>query len=210
MKEFINLLEATKLSPERVEYHPEKYLGRHIALVTLRALFTGVPELIFAGLLHDIHKPTSGEMKNGYWFNPWHPREAEDWIVSYDPIRYMMRSYDCNWETVARICRYHMACKDKVIKKARSIPYMDKFPVLDDMVNRKAVKYKRGFFYIPGMGDCVGEITHVGMSPIQIRGEKDEFTLTFNRRPFTYKFSEIPSFFKGRWEFLTEYLNIIV
>jgi len=210
----INLLKQCTLSSEHPIYHPEKYLGRHIALVTLKALLvTKNVNLVFAALLHDICKPLPGEMKvlpeGSYWSNNNHDKEAEELIRSNDDIRYLIKSRGGDYDLVAQICGAHMKCKEKVNKKCKHIPFIDVFPILDDMVGRKEIDLKDFEGFILGLGDVkCKHITSIGQSPI-LRGT-EYFSICIDRTPFRYKFSEIPSFFVGEWEWVQEYLKVLV
>lgn len=213
MQELITMLKNCKMSLEHPVYHPERYLGRHIALVTLKAmLLTNNIDLVLAGLFHDICKPLGGGFspteKGLFWRNTDHAKQAAELVLSNDEARYFVKSSGGSIDTVYGLCYYHMACKEKVVKKAKKVPFMDLFPVLDDMVNRKPHLANKAFDgFIPGFGLVKTSIEHVGQSDLQIHLLKNEFTVTLDRTPFRYRFEEIPSFFTGRYSFLKTYVN---
>lgn len=201
----LDLFKATYNSPEHPIYHPEKYLHRHIFLVTLRAIiFYGYPELVMAALFHDLMKPQDGSLvetpDGSYWSNQEHAKQAAEMIMDNDDIRYFI-SKECNPDIVHDIVRYHMAVKERIGKKSRHVQFIEQFRILDDMVGRHEVPHVKKRFI---MADLKGDyrISHVGMSPIQIHFKMDEFTITVNRTPLTYKFVNFDSFFKGKWSYL--------
>jgi len=206
----LQLLKKTISSPERVEFHPEKTLNRHIALVTLRAmLFTGQVDMVWAGLLHDLFK-TNGEMKNGYMFAPNHPTETYEFIWSNDDIKYEILQTRGNWEHVADICRWHMACKEKVSKKAKHVAGIERFVACDDMICRKQISSPVKDLFLPEHGLWRKQkVNFCGIAPIH-REKGEVITVTVNRTPITYSFSQIPAFFVGEWEWVQKYLRKIV
>lgn len=190
-----DLFAPCKHSLERLEYHPEKYLGRHIALVALKAwLFTGDVNLVMAALFHDVAKPWSGAMNNGYWSNPDHPKQAAELVRLDDEVRYFIHQHGGDWEVVARICERHMAVKEGIPKKDKSCPYLPMFVQLDDMVSRYELSRKD--FYCPP-AYCRGELIFVGMSPLEIMRDLKTFTITVDRAIENFFFDEIPAFFHG-------------
>lgn len=109
-------------SPERPDYHPERYLHKHIQIVFANALKSDNPDLLFAALLHDIAKPFSnrtstlksvqiGEKVYKYFSNPLHPKEAERVINDNKDIQQWIEQYGANIETVKIITREHMRYK---------------------------------------------------------------------------------------------------
>lgn len=204
MNKIIELLDASKACLEHPVYHPEKWLNNHIALVALKChlLYNNI-NLTATALLHDIMKPHDGNWKetdNGlYWSNNDHAKQAAELIRENDDIRYYLKSLkglDIN--IVADICYYHMASKDKIPKKAKRIPLIDKFIPLDDMVNRHPFPVRTRDICFPDHGTFLGsKISFIGQSPIQIENKKSEFTIAVNRFPYRYNFTDIPLFFKG-------------
>jgi hypothetical protein len=184
-------------------HHPEGFLGRHIALVTLKAMLaTNNVDLILAGLFHDICKPyqfTGEWIKIGsewYWSNPKHPSQAAELVHNDDDTRYFIKSVGGNVDTVAGLCKYHMAAKDGIPRKGRRVPFLDVFPALDDMTQRIPFPECDGTFQLLD-GAYKGRLTYIGQSPIQRNTAGAGFTITINRFPFTFEWEDLPNFFRG-------------
>lgn len=136
----INNFDKNKI--EHPIYHPERTLGRHIALVMFKARCLDNKTLCAAALLHDICKQDSGGLKQiennlFYWSNKYHAKEAFDFIHDNDDVKYWLKSIEVDYKVVSDIVKHHMICKDKVAKKAAKTPYMDLFVNCDDMIGRK-------------------------------------------------------------------------
>lgn len=137
-------------SPERPDFHPERYLGLHILEVTVKAVETGNVNLIFAALLHDICKPDSGKMVSkenfSYWSNPYHDMEAHDFILGNKEIQDWIVAFGGDVSVVTDICKYHMREKNyKVMRPIKQEKYLaqtahireelEKFSQIDRMVS---------------------------------------------------------------------------
>lgn len=220
MQELKNKLRSLRHVADHPIYHPEKTVGRHIALVTLKAmLYTGDVNMVMAGLLHDVCKRDSGEYKTvgdrRYWLNPDHPKEAYEFIHSSDDVRYFIKYYGGDYEYVADLCLWHMACKESIPKKAKHISNIHLFPILDDMVDRKRwPTYNSLNIYLPDMKllQKNRKLFYVGMSPLQISRGCYEFTISFkdNSGIHYYPFAAIPEFFVGEWSYLRDYVELLV
>ena len=212
------IFEQTRNSIEHPIYHPEQTLGNHILLVCIKALlYTNNTDLILSALFHDMCKGLSGEWKylddgRKYWSNENHAKEAAELIISNDDIRYFIRNMKGNIDTIYDICYYHMACKEKIIKKAKKIPYIDQFVILDDMINRKRFPTVSGNFKLLNKKLLHnGKLTFVGQSPIQQYYQDNEFTITIDRFPFIYSIANIPKFFRNtQYTILVPYLNKLI
>jgi len=86
-----------------------------------------------------------------------------------------------------------MSCKNEISRKARKVKHIELFTAIDDMIFRKPFPQRRinflGYNNVP--------LFFVGQSPLQQQARKDEITITVNRTPLTFCFSEIPEFFSG-------------
>ena len=73
-------LEELKTLRERPDYHPEPSTFHHIEIVTNRLIQTGDPDLIMAGILHDICKLDCKKInpKTGHPTSPGHDIAAFD------------------------------------------------------------------------------------------------------------------------------------
>jgi len=138
------LFSEAKHSPERRDYHPERYLGHHIALVTMKAIWwTDDANLVMAALFHDVTKPEGTYIENGsYISNPRHAKTAAELIVHNDDVRYYVSQWGADWRKVAYIIRYHMDVKQMTASRIMSKhpgemgKLLLTFRWLDDMVRR--------------------------------------------------------------------------
>jgi hypothetical protein len=107
-------------SLERPDYHPERYLDRHIEIVYYNALEWEDNNLIMAALLHDIMKPCTGQIRSvqidkkvyKYWSNPMHDVQAAKFIEDNPPIQQWIIDNNADVQTVKDICRLHMRYKN--------------------------------------------------------------------------------------------------
>lgn len=104
-------LEQLKFLRERPDYHPEPSAFEHIRIVTERLIPTEDPNLIFAGILHDICKFDTVKMneKTGWPTSPGHDDEAHSLIGSMDNgIFGWIQKNGGDAFKVAGICKNHM------------------------------------------------------------------------------------------------------
>lgn len=157
----IERLETLKGFRERADYHPEESCYEHIKIVTNRLIQTGNPDLIAAGILHDICKLETAKInpKNGYPTSPGHDLKAYElielnlanksnsWFIAAE-------SWGCNFERVALICQQHMRIKtydEMGDKKQRAFQKMEIFSDLltfscaDDMLTEFVYPYSEFF-----------------------------------------------------------------
>jgi hypothetical protein len=109
----LDKLEGLKLLRERPDYHPEDSAFEHVKIVTNRLIQTGNPDLIMAGIFHDIFKKETAKLnpKNGYPTSPGHDKAAADWIKSNTEVQSFIESNGANFLRVAEICMQHMRIK---------------------------------------------------------------------------------------------------
>lgn len=195
MQLIIEKLKSLEKLSNRVEFHPERTVLNHVKIVTLRAyLVSGHPDLVLAGLLHDICKGDTGDNSKGYWSNPDHPKQAFEFCF-LDDVRYFIKQFGGNVDHVANICLYHMACKEFVIKKAQKVPFMDLFVTLDDMMERKPFPQVTRKIWVPSVGVVDNaKLYFVGQSPLQQMRNIPAMTVTVNGTPFVVGFNEIHQF----------------
>lgn len=186
-------------SPEHPVYHPEKTLENHILLVALKCfLVSGDTNLVLAGFLHDIFKPFGVlNTELGYISNPDHPKQSSEFIIEDDDTRYMIKQLKGDPQIISDICLHHMSCKEKIIKKAKHIPFMDLFVTLDDMIWRKSFPVTERKEILLKDQKIISSIFFIGQSPLQIANQKEEFTVTLNRLPMRFSFKELPEFFEN-------------
>jgi hypothetical protein len=103
-------LEQLKFLRERPDFHPEPSAFHHIQIVTERVQVTGNPNLIFAGILHDICKLDTVKMneKTGWPTSPGHDDAAHDLILNNEDIQTWIRSNGGTVVHVMNLCKFHM------------------------------------------------------------------------------------------------------
>lgn len=103
-------LEQLKFLRERPDYHPEASAYEHIKIVTERLIPTEDPNLIMAGILHDICKFDTVKMneKTGYPTSPGHDDAAYDLIFEHTNIQSWIRDNGAGVVMVSNICKNHM------------------------------------------------------------------------------------------------------
>jgi len=103
-------LEQLKFLRERPDFHPEPSAFHHIEIVTNRLIPTGNPDLIMAGILHDICKfdTVRENPKTGFPTSPGHDDAAHDLILNDQSIQDFIRQNGAKVTTVANICKAHM------------------------------------------------------------------------------------------------------
>lgn len=111
-------------SLERPDFHPERFLHRHIEICTERALKTKNANLIMAAMLHDICKPdipysiSNPEryvkidgVEYKFWSNPNHADQATKFIDENKSIQKWVEEFGANLETVKVLVKEHMRFK---------------------------------------------------------------------------------------------------
>lgn len=103
-------LEQLKFLRERPDFHPEPSAFHHIQIVTDRLIPLGDPDLILAGVFHDICKFDTVKMneKTGWPTSPGHDQAAHDLILGDQSIQDFIRQNGGKVVTVANICKAHM------------------------------------------------------------------------------------------------------
>ena len=138
------LLELKKLR-ERPDFHPEPSAWHHVEIVTKRCMRHGDPDLICAGIFHDIHKldTMSINPKTGWPTSPGHDKQAQTTIENDQDVRDWITSMGADPDTVAGICGQHMRfhqmpnMKESKQQKMRDLPFFDKlsiFGAFDNML----------------------------------------------------------------------------
>lgn len=95
---------------ERPDYHPEDSAYEHIKIVTERLIPTGDPNLILAGIYHDICKADTAKTnpKTGWPTCPGHDAAAFDFIAQQPGARSWIKIKGGDDAIVAGICLNHM------------------------------------------------------------------------------------------------------
>lgn len=103
-------LEELKTLRERPDYHPEPSTFHHIEIVVNRLIQTGDPDLIMAGMLHDICKLDCAKInpRNGHPTSPGHDIAAFDLIKETPKIQQWIMDNGADPHIVAHICLGHM------------------------------------------------------------------------------------------------------
>jgi hypothetical protein len=103
-------LEQLKFLRERPDFHPEPSAFHHIQIVTDRLIPTGNPNLIMAGVLHDIAKfdTVKQNPKTGFPTSPGHDDVAFTLVMDNMQVRAFCTQNNADPDTVALICKNHM------------------------------------------------------------------------------------------------------
>ncbi len=103
-------LEQLKSLRERPDYHPEPSTFHHIEIVTNRLITTGDPDLIMAGILHDICKLDCKTInpKTGFSTSPGHDKAAYELIINTHEILQWIADNNADSKKVAGIVLGHM------------------------------------------------------------------------------------------------------
>lgn len=139
-------LEQLKFLRERPDYHPEKSAYEHIKIVTERLITTGDPDLIMAGVFHDLGKFECAKEnpKTGYPTSPGHDAWSAELVDRDTECRKWIESFGANPEIVSVICREHMRvkgisemrpAKQETVKSSSAWPKLQIFTQADDMLN---------------------------------------------------------------------------
>lgn len=104
------MLQDLKGMRERPDYHPEPSAFIHVQIVTERLMQTGDPDLIMAGLFHDIAKFETMRInpKTGHPTSPGHDKRGAELAVKFGDF---VESCGANVENVRVICKQHMRIK---------------------------------------------------------------------------------------------------
>lgn len=138
-------LEQLKCMRERPDFHPEDNVFIHIKTVTERCIEFGDPDMIMAGIFHDIHKLDTMKInpKTGWPTSPGHDKWARKTIENDEGVRAFISDFSANPDTVAGICGQHMRIhqigkmrefKRKQFLEFPFFPKLVAFGVLDDML----------------------------------------------------------------------------
>jgi len=103
-------LDNSKLLRERPDFHPEPNTFEHIRIVTERLMATDDPDLIMAGMLHDICKIDTVRInpKTGFPTCPGHDHEAAKLVSTNKDVQEWIVNRGANVEMVAQLCNQHM------------------------------------------------------------------------------------------------------
>jgi hypothetical protein len=103
-------LEQLKFLRERPDFHPEPSAFHHIQIVTDRLIPTGNPNLIMAGIIHDICKfdTVRENPKTGFPTSPGHDDAAFELVMQNNQVRAFCVQHNANPDIVANICKAHM------------------------------------------------------------------------------------------------------
>jgi hypothetical protein len=103
-------LEQLKFLRERPDFHPEPSAFHHIQIVTDRLIPIGNPNLIMAGILHDICKfdTVRENPKTGFPTSPGHDDAAFELVIQNNQVREFCVQHNANPDIVANICKAHM------------------------------------------------------------------------------------------------------
>lgn len=103
-------LEQLKFLRERPDFHPEPSAFAHIQIVTERLMQTGDPNLIIAGVLHDICKfdTVRENPKTGWPTSPGHDNAALILVMENMQVRSFCVEHGADPDIVAQICGAHM------------------------------------------------------------------------------------------------------
>jgi hypothetical protein len=120
-------LEQLKFLRERPDYHPEPSTFHHIEIVTDRLIQTEDPDLIMAGILHDICKLDCKVInpKTGQPTSPGHDKASHDLIMKDMGIQQWITKNGADFIKVAGIVlghmRFHQLGKMRPFKRDKQI-----------------------------------------------------------------------------------------
>ena len=132
-------LEQLKFLRERPDYHPEPSAYHHIEIVTNRLIPTGNPNLIMAGILHDISKFDTVKMneKTGWPTSLGHDDVAFQLVTDNMQVRSFCVQNNANPDIVALICknhmRFHQIGQMRPVKRDRQIQEWTDQQIWDDL-----------------------------------------------------------------------------
>lgn len=139
-------LEQLKFLRERPDFHPEKSAFEHIRIVTERLMQTKNPDLIMAGVFHDLGKfaCVRENPKTGFPTSPGHDMWAAELIATDEECQRWITSFGANHANVGVICQEHMRvkglgemrpAKQEVMESMEMFPHLQVFTMADDMLN---------------------------------------------------------------------------
>lgn len=140
----LKLLDLKQLR-ERPDFHPEESTFKHVQIVTERAITIGDPDLIAAGLFHDLHKldTATQNTKTGWPTSPGHDKWAATTIERRKDIQEFILSINADPDTVKGICGQHMRIhqmadmkksKQDALKEMKFFKKLNAFSLLDNML----------------------------------------------------------------------------
>lgn len=102
--------EKLKVLRERPDFHPEESAFEHIKIVTDRLILTGDPDLIVAGMLHDLFKCDTAQInpKTGYPTCPGHDVAVASFIRRDEEVQQWISSMGADVQMVQNLCKDHM------------------------------------------------------------------------------------------------------
>lgn len=109
-QEIKDLAEGLKDLNERPDFHPEDNAFEHIKIVTERLMQTGDPDLIMAGLFHDIAKKITAKPnpKSGWPTSPGHDKVGAGLARKHGSF---IEDMGADLSNVIEICGEHMRIK---------------------------------------------------------------------------------------------------
>ena len=146
-------LESLKTLRERPDFHPEPNAYDHTKIVVERLIQTSNPDLIMAGLFHDLFKAECATInpKTGYPTSPGHDKMAAKFIREHlsdtggdISFAFFFDSIGADYKRVADLCEQHMRIarysemSEKKQKKLRDMEIFSDlciFTQADDMLN---------------------------------------------------------------------------
>lgn len=136
------LINKGKTIEERLDYHPEKYVYKHIEKTYYRALTTNDKNLICAAVFHDIGKSvTYIKHGNSYGHDGISAKIVED-------VKDLIINMECDYDCVYNIVKEHMRINqlDKMKKTKADLllnnkyfDYIVRFKDIDNMLLEKDI-----------------------------------------------------------------------
>jgi HD superfamily phosphodiesterase len=146
-QEVRDMIEGLKELRERPDYHPEPNAYEHVKIVTERLMLTGDPDLIMAGLFHDITKKIDAKInpKSGWPTSPGHDRGGARVARKHSDF---VQSIGANIDNVFEICEQHMRIKQiddmrpskqKALRDLSNWKKLEIFTLADNMLSEFSV-----------------------------------------------------------------------